>query len=139
MQAVSSVCKLSAERCAISACHKPSVMIRKKADTEIVSQCNAELDFVREQGQSFLSEENIARIALAYRSWSDQPGFVRVAGVDEILANGASLNLPLFVSTKGVTTVARASVRELVATWRELTSGLPNAAEEALEALRARA
>ena len=60
---------------------------------------NAVNEYEREQAQSFLREPHIEKILGAYRRFSDIPGFARVASLDEILANDASLNIPLYVET----------------------------------------
>ncbi|MEN3016315.1 MAG: class I SAM-dependent DNA methyltransferase [Candidatus Methanosuratincola petrocarbonis] len=44
-----------------------------------------------------LGEKNIARIAEAYRRFSDAPGFARVVGLDEIRQNDYNLNVTLYV------------------------------------------
>lgn len=58
---------------------------------------NAVDQVTRERGQSFLTDEHIEAILAAYRKPADVPGLTRVARLDEIRSNGASLNIPLYV------------------------------------------
>jgi type I restriction enzyme M protein len=58
---------------------------------------NAINEVTRERAQSFLEEEHIRHIVAAYRTFTDEAGFARVATRDEIQANGANLNIALYV------------------------------------------
>src|SRR5919199_96800 len=58
---------------------------------------NAVNEVTRERAQSFLKEAHIRRIVDAYHAFTDIPGFARVAAVEDIRANQANLNIPLYV------------------------------------------
>ena len=59
---------------------------------------NAVNEVTRERAQSFLTDAHIARIAAAYRKFKDEPGFTRVATLEEIRAKDANLSIPLYVA-----------------------------------------
>jgi type I restriction enzyme M protein len=59
---------------------------------------NAINEVIRERAQSFLTDEHIGRIAAAYRDFRDEPGFARVATVEEIRAKDGNLSIPLYVA-----------------------------------------
>ena len=54
-------------------------------------------EVTRKRAQSFLEEAHIQRIVAAYRAFADEEGFAHVATLDEIRANNANLNIPLYV------------------------------------------
>lgn len=58
---------------------------------------NAVDEVTRERAQSFLTGDHIDRIVAAYQAFKDQPGFVRVATLDEIRSRDANLSIPLYV------------------------------------------
>ena len=62
---------------------------------------NAVRDVTRERAQSFLREAHIKRIVVAYRDFSGDQSFARVATREEILANDANLSIPLYVPAAG--------------------------------------
>ncbi len=68
---------------------------------------NAVNEVTRERAQSFLTDDHLDRIVAAYRKFKDDPGFTRVATLEEIRGNGANLSIPLYVA------VAPASSRSL--------------------------
>jgi type I restriction enzyme M protein len=52
----------------------------------------------RERAQSFLTDGHIERIVDVYRAFRDEPGFTRVASLDEIRSRDGSLSIPLYVA-----------------------------------------
>ncbi len=52
---------------------------------------------VRERAQSFLTPENHERIASAYRVFTDDPGFAKVATIAEVLEKDGNLSIPRYV------------------------------------------
>ena len=54
-------------------------------------------DVARERAQSFLKPEHQARILAAYQSFADEPGFAKVATVEDILAKDGNLSIPRYV------------------------------------------
>ena len=59
---------------------------------------NAVNEVTRERAQSFLTDDHIARIVKAYEAFTDEPGFTRVVGLEEIRAKDGNLSIPLYVS-----------------------------------------
>jgi type I restriction enzyme M protein len=47
----------------------------------------------RERAQSFLTDEHIDRIVRAYEKFKNEPGFTRVATLEEIRAQSGNLSL----------------------------------------------
>jgi type I restriction enzyme M protein len=54
-------------------------------------------EIARDRAYSFLKPEHQQRISDAYHAFTDQPGFARVAELEQIAANGHSLSIPLYV------------------------------------------
>ncbi|MEK6408335.1 MAG: class I SAM-dependent DNA methyltransferase [Acidobacteriota bacterium] len=59
---------------------------------------NAVNEVTRERAQSFLTDDHLERIVAVYRKFETQPGFARVATLDEIRAKESTLSLPLYVA-----------------------------------------
>jgi type I restriction enzyme M protein len=59
---------------------------------------NALSEVTRERAQSFLTDRHIERIVAAYRGWKDEPGFSRMASLDEVRSKEANLSIPLYVT-----------------------------------------
>jgi len=59
---------------------------------------NAVNEVTRERAQSFLTDDHIERILKAYQRFKDEPGFTRVATVEEIRAKEGNLSIPLYVA-----------------------------------------
>ena len=55
-------------------------------------------ELTRERAQSFLTDDHIERIVKAYEQFKDEPGFTRVATLEEIRAKDANLSIPLYVA-----------------------------------------
>jgi type I restriction enzyme M protein len=53
---------------------------------------NAVNEVTRERAQSFLTDDHIARIVQAYETFTDEPGFTRVVGLEEIRARDGNIN-----------------------------------------------
>ncbi len=68
-------------------------------------------EVTRERGQSFLKPEHQKRIHEAYKAFVDETGFTRVATIDEVLAKGANLSIPRYVSSVDFTRSDPRSVR----------------------------
>ena len=62
---------------------------------------NAVNEVTRERAQSFLTDEHIARIVAAYRAFADEPGFARVAAIEEIREKDGNLSIALYVRSNG--------------------------------------
>lgn len=59
---------------------------------------NAVGEVTRERAQSFLTDEHVERIVQAYVQFKDEPGFSRVARLEEIRAREGNLSIPQYVT-----------------------------------------
>ena len=59
---------------------------------------NAVNEVTRERTQSFLTDDHIERIVKAYEQFKNEPGFTRVAALEEIRANDGNLSIPHYVA-----------------------------------------
>jgi type I restriction enzyme M protein len=104
---------------------------KPKARRDRVLFINAVDKVTRERSQSFLEPDHIERIVAAYRDFQDVDGFCKVATRDEIRANHANLNIPLYVRTNGN---GRATTREAlvqsIAEWRASSQQLRSALDQ---------
>ena len=74
-------------------CNRKKVAARKGK----VIFIDAVNEVTRERAQSFLKAEHQQRILSAYKSFTDEPGFAKVATLAEISANANNLSIPLYV------------------------------------------
>jgi type I restriction enzyme M protein len=58
---------------------------------------NAVNEVTRDRAQSFFTEAHIQNIVQAYHACADVDGFAKVATLDDVRANNANLNIPLYV------------------------------------------
>jgi type I restriction enzyme M protein len=89
---------------------------------------NAVNEVTRERAQSFLTDEHIERIVKAYQAFKDEPGFTRVATLDDIRAKDGNLSIPLYVAPQ--TTETHEERADYAA------NGLPDAISAWLESSR---
>ncbi len=54
-------------------------------------------EVARERAQSFLKPEHQKRILNSYQTFADEPGFAKVATIEEVLANEGNLAIPRYV------------------------------------------
>src|SRR5207302_2062627 len=97
--------------------HKPAARRNK------VLFINAVNEVTRERAQSFLEEVHIKRILEAYQAFTDVDGFAHVGSIEEMRANQANLNIPLYVRSNGKSN-GRAlqheqSLAEVLGEWQE--------------------
>ena len=59
-------------------------------------------EVTRERAQSFLTPAHQQRILAAYRAFADEPGFARIATLQEIGANAGNLSIPMYVRRHAV-------------------------------------
>ncbi len=95
---------------------------------------NAVDQVTRQQAQSFLTVEHIAKIAGAYESFTEEAGFTAIATKDQILANGGDLNIVKYVKRDRDEAEAR-SLSEVLTVWRASSTQLREAAAELFEVL----
>jgi len=89
---------------------KPADRLRK------VIFINAVQEVARAQAQSFLKPEHQQRILAAYQAFTDEPGFAKVATVEEVLGMGGNLSIPRYVRPIG-NGARNASDHDLSAVW----------------------
>ncbi len=71
---------------------------KPKARKNKILFINAVNEVTRERAQSFLTDDHIERIVQAYEQFKDEPGFTRVATLEEIRAKDGNLSIPLYVA-----------------------------------------
>jgi type I restriction enzyme M protein len=72
----------------------------------------------RERAQSFLKPEHQSRILKAYQSFVDVPGFTACAAIEDVLAKGVNLSIPLYVK-KAKPKVRPGEETTLAESWTE--------------------
>jgi type I restriction enzyme M protein len=92
---------------------------------------NAVNEVTRVRSASYLSAENIQRIAGAYATPQDENGLARMVSVEEILAADGSLALPLYVSDSDAA-ARRESVGEAFLAWQAGSEAARAAADRVL-------
>lgn len=83
---------------------------------------NAIDEVTRERAQSFLADDHIERIVVAYRQFRNEPGFTRVATREEIRKQSGNLSIPLYIAAAEIAQASNAgtngsSVGESVSAW----------------------
>lgn len=81
---------------------------------------NAVDEVRRDKTISMLEEKHIDKIFKAYKDYKDIPGFAKVVKNEQILENGATLNISQYVSRLEVKDDApKQTLEELLAAWQE--------------------
>ena len=81
---------------------------------------NAVDEVRRDKTISILEEKHIDKIFKAYKEYKDITGFAKVVKNDQILENGATLNISQYVSRLEVKNDApKQTLEELLAAWQE--------------------
>ena len=96
---------------------------RKDADRRgKVLFINAVNEVVRERAQSFLRETQRKRILHAFREFTNQPGFAKVADSETIASNHYKLAIPLYVASSpegnGAASNENVDVEAMISAWR---------------------
>ncbi len=100
-------------------------MAKPKARKGRILFINAVNEITRERAQSFLANQHIERIVSAYNSFKTQPGFSKVALLEEVRKNNHSLKIDLYVATPSANngnilgTVQQNELFTAVAAWSE--------------------
>lgn len=92
---------------------------------------NAVDEVRRDKTISMLEEKHIDKIFKAYKEYKDVPGFAKVVSIEQILENGATLNIAQYVSRLEVKDDApKQTLEELIEMWKknreELYDGIKN-------------
>ena len=99
---------------------------------------NAVNEVTRERAQSFLTDDHIERIVRAYEQFKDEPGFTRVATLEEIRAKEGSLNIPVYVSALNsngqVQVSANGTLPDSLSVWLSSVSDVRTALTTILDA-----
>ena len=100
---------------------------------------NAVNEVTRERAQSFLTDDHIEHVVKTYEAFADEPGFARVATLEEVRAKDASLSIPLYVSpspedgaTEGTETPVLATLLNL---WLKSSGDTADALQRVLPTL----
>jgi type I restriction enzyme M protein len=99
---------------------------------------NAVDQVTRQQAQSFLTLDHIAKIAGAYGAFTEEAGFTAIAAKEQLLANDGDLNIVRYVKRNRVEDEVR-SLQEVLADWRTSSAELRTLATELFEALETEA
>ena len=95
---------------------------------------NAVDEVRRDKTISMLEEKHIDKIFKAYKEYKDILGFAKVVSIEQILENGATLNISQYVSRLVVKDDApKRSFGELMAEWKENREKLYIAIDKILE------
>ena len=95
---------------------------------------NAVDEVRRDKTISMLEEKHIDKIFKAYKEYKDIPGFAKVVSIEQILENGATLNISQYVSRLEVKNNApKQSFGELIEEWKENREKLYIAIDKILE------
>ena len=102
---------------------------------------NAVNEVTRERAQSFLTDGHIQKIVQAYEAFQDEPGFARVASVEEIREKGWNLSLPLFVTPTHTESVSvfqskPPDLAGALTSWRESSRGVFEALNQILPEMK---
>lgn len=71
---------------------------KPKARRNKILFINAINEVTRERAQSFLTDDHLERIVKAYQAFKDEPGFTRVATLEDLRAKDGNLSIPLYVA-----------------------------------------
>jgi type I restriction enzyme M protein len=93
---------------------------------------NAVDEYRREHGQSFLTKENIERIARVCETWTSYDGFAEVVSRKELLGNDASLSIAAYVDQTAASTTPGVDVA--LDAWQRASSATRTRAHEVAEA-----
>jgi len=88
---------------------------------------NAVDEVTRERAQSFLEPHHSKRILAAYQSFADEPGFAKVATLDEIRKNDANLSIGRYVRRIRDAPEEAIVLREAIAAWQVSSVALKEA------------
>lgn len=91
---------------------------------------NAISRVTRRQAQSFLDDQHIAEIVQAYQAYTDVKGFARVVPVEDILANGGSLSISLYIRTPNGKNGGEKALGEVIADWQASSGTLRESMHE---------
>jgi len=76
-------------------------------------------EVTRERAQSFLRPEHQERILNAFEAFVDEPGFAKIATIEEIAANGSNLSIPLYVRRADSATNQGSNGKSLASLWEQ--------------------
>jgi type I restriction enzyme M protein len=89
---------------------------------------NAVGEVTRERAQSFLTDEHLQRIVLAYENNDDQDGFSRLVSLEEIREQDHNLSIPLYVRAESAGGNGNGedgpSLSEAITSWQESSQEL---------------
>jgi type I restriction enzyme M protein len=123
----------------MEACVVVCRMNKPQARRNKVLFINSVNEVTRERAQSFLEDDHIQKILRAYQDYDDIDGFAQVATIEEILANQANLNIPLYVrpngNGNGNSNNSEQSFTTIIEEWQESSLALRKSMEDLFVAL----
>ena len=81
---------------------------------------NAVSDVTRRNGESFLTDQHIAKIANCYHQSSEIDGFSRLVGINELAEKNYNLNISLYAYAKQFSDEARLSLPNSITEWNDI-------------------
>jgi type I restriction enzyme M protein len=90
----------------------------------------------RRQAQSFLDDHHIAEIVQAYQAYTDMEGFARVVSVEDILTNGGSLSISLYIRTPNGRNGSEKALGVVIADWQASSGTLRKSMQELFAQLK---
>lgn len=105
------------ESCIVVCCRNKTA--KRKGKVILIDALSA---VTRERAQSFLKPEHQERILAAFRNFSDDAGFAKVASNEEIAANGSNLSIPLYVRKNSIVADGSDETQSLKSVWQKWQS-----------------
>ena len=78
---------------------------------------NAVSDVTRRNGESFLTDQHIAKIANCYRQSAEKDGFSRLVSIDELSDKNYNLNISLYAYARQFSDEAIVSLPDSIKEW----------------------
>jgi type I restriction enzyme M protein len=102
---------------------------------------NAVNAVTRQRAQSYLEEDHIEKIVLAYREFKDVLDFARVVGLNEIRGNGSNLSIAQYVRPANGSSQNEAAdgqaLAEAIHDWQASSQALRQSMDQLFAALKA--
>ena len=96
---------------------------------------DARTEVTRKNAQSYMTDEQIGRIAHAYLTFSETPGFSAIASTDDVLENDAKLSIPLYVHSANEST-EDVDIEDAIAEWMDAVALRAEACQEVISLIQ---
>ena len=81
---------------------------------------NAISDVIRRNGESFLTDQHIAKIANCYHQSIEKDGFSRLVSINELAEKNYNLNISLYAYAKQFSDEAALSLSDSITEWSDI-------------------